>query len=154
MVTPLAVDGPTARRCPVVRGWSASPDDDPPPPTGTTELVGWLQPSEGTGAADDDPADDVLPQLRIADLMQRVDQDLYGGYASSRPRRRTTGPTASSRRPSSSCPTPAGSPGSATCSTPSSGGSSAAFALFIWWRWVRDERRRPRRRGRRDRRGQ
>jgi hypothetical protein len=30
--------------------------------------------------ADDDPTDDVLPQLRIADVIQHVDQDLYGGY--------------------------------------------------------------------------
>ena len=28
-----------------------------------------------------DPTDDVLPQLRIADAIQHVDQDLYGGYA-------------------------------------------------------------------------
>ncbi|MGZ5404537.1 MAG: hypothetical protein ACXWDL_07790, partial [Nocardioides sp.] len=41
----------------------------------------WLQPAEGTGAVDADPSDDVLPQLRVADLVQRVDQDLYSAYA-------------------------------------------------------------------------
>ena len=59
----------------------ADPGDAPAPPEGSADLVGWLQPPEGTGAADDDPGDDVLPQLRIADLVQHVDQDLYGGYA-------------------------------------------------------------------------
>ena len=46
----------------------------------TAELDGWLQPAEGTGEADKDPTDDVLPQVRIADLIQHVDQDLYGAY--------------------------------------------------------------------------
>ena len=40
----------------------------------------WLQPPEGTGEVDKDPSDDVLPQLRIADVIQHVDQDLYGAY--------------------------------------------------------------------------
>ena len=81
MVTPLAIGGTDRPALPVVLGWVAEPGDAPAPPEGSAELVGWLQPSEGTGAADDDPGDDVLPQLRVADLVQRVDQDLYGGYA-------------------------------------------------------------------------
>ena len=60
--------------------------------------------------------------------------------------RTSTAPTPSRRqpearastagRPSSSCRRPAGSPRCATCSTRSSGGSSARFAVFIWWRCV------------------
>jgi surfeit locus 1 family protein len=65
---------------PVVRGWSADPGGVPAV-SGETAFVGWLQPPEGTGARDDDPSDDVLPQLRVADLAQRYDQDLYGAYA-------------------------------------------------------------------------
>ena len=80
-VTPLAVGGPGDPAIPVVRGWTASPDAVPAPPTGPAELVGWLQPPEGSGETDADPTDDVLPQVRIADLVQHVDQDLYGGYA-------------------------------------------------------------------------
>ncbi|MGH3348700.1 MAG: SURF1 family protein [Nocardioides sp.] len=78
VVSPLAVDG-TDAALPVVRGVSETPSSDPV--SGTAELTGWLQPAEGTGAVDDDPGDDVLPQLRVADLVQRVDQDLYSGYA-------------------------------------------------------------------------
>jgi cytochrome oxidase assembly protein ShyY1 len=78
VVTPLAVDGSDAA-LPVVRGVSDTATSEPV--TGTAELTGWLQPPEGTGATDDDPDDDVLPQLRVADLVQRVDLDLYSGYA-------------------------------------------------------------------------
>lgn len=78
VVTPLAVDG-SAAALPVVRGVSDQPTAQPI--AGTGELTGWLQPPEGTGAVDPDPSDDVLPQLRVADLVQRVDLDLYSGYA-------------------------------------------------------------------------
>jgi cytochrome oxidase assembly protein ShyY1 len=86
VVTPLAVDLPGEPAIPVVRGWTPSPESAPAPPAppvpeGAVELVGWLQPPEGTGEADPYPSDDVLPQLRIADLVQHVDQDLYGAYA-------------------------------------------------------------------------
>ena len=64
---------------PVVRGWSPSPGGVPEP-AGDVTLVGRLQPSESAAATDDDPTDDVLPQLRVADLAQRFDEDLYGAY--------------------------------------------------------------------------
>lgn len=83
LVTPITVGDTSAPAVPVVRGWVPTGTDLaslPAPPTGEVDLVGWLQPPEGSGQADDDPRDDVLPELRIADLVQRVDQDLYGAY--------------------------------------------------------------------------
>lgn len=80
-VTPLEVDGAGGSALLVVRGWAPDPASAPAPPQGRAELVGWLQPPEGTGEVDEDPTDDVLPQLRIADAIQHVDQDLYGAYA-------------------------------------------------------------------------
>jgi cytochrome oxidase assembly protein ShyY1 len=80
VVSPLAIPGAHDPAVPVVRGWVADPRQATAPPTGHAELVGWLQPPQGTGEADDDPADAVLPQLRIADVIQHVDQDLYGAY--------------------------------------------------------------------------
>jgi surfeit locus 1 family protein len=80
-VTPLAISARDSPAMPVVRGWVPSPEGAPSPPTGRAELVAWLQPPEGSTAVDEDPDDDVLPQLRIADLIQHVDQDLYGAYA-------------------------------------------------------------------------
>ncbi len=81
VVTPLAVTGPGDPAIPVVRGWVEDPALAPAAPTGPAELVGWLQAPQGTGQADADRSDDVLPQLRIADVIQYVDQDLYGAYA-------------------------------------------------------------------------
>jgi cytochrome oxidase assembly protein ShyY1 len=83
LVTPLAVGAPDAPAVPVVRGWVAQGTDLaslPKPPTGPVDVVGWLQPPE-SGGVDDDTSDDVLPQVRIADLVQRLGgQDLYGAY--------------------------------------------------------------------------
>ncbi len=66
---------------PVVRGWAASGTPTPQVvPSPAASVTGWLQPSESGGAPDDDPGDATYPQLRIADLAQRFDQDLYGAY--------------------------------------------------------------------------
>jgi cytochrome oxidase assembly protein ShyY1 len=85
VVTPLQVGPPDVgagdAALLVVRGWTPDPGTAPAAPIGEAELVAWLQPPEGTGATDEDPTDDVLPQLRIADAIQHVDQDLYGAYA-------------------------------------------------------------------------
>ena len=131
MVTPLGLTDGAA--VPVVLGWVRDPDGAPPPPTGAAELVGWLQPPEGTGATDQDPNDDVVPQLRTADLVQLVDEDLYGAYAVAREG-------------------VAGLPAADLEQLPDAGRFTAlrnllygvewwvfgGFALFVWWRWVRD----------------
>ncbi len=75
VMTPVLV-GDSAM--PVVRGWSATPDV--PAPNGEVELTGWLQASEGSSAPDDDPQDDVIPEMRIASVVQHVDEDLYSAY--------------------------------------------------------------------------
>jgi surfeit locus 1 family protein len=117
-----------------VVGWSTEPVL-PEPLTGEADVTGWLQPPEGTGAVDDDPDDDVVPQLRIADAVQRVDVDLYGAYLVA-------------RDPAPDL-TAAG-----LDQLPEVGTFTAlknllyavewwvfgAFAAFIWWRWVRDQR--------------
>ena len=63
-------------------------------------MTGWLQPGEGSGLTDPDPTDDVLPEMRIADAIQHVDQDLYSGYviASEGPGRPATRRPRGSRR--------------------------------------------------------
>jgi cytochrome oxidase assembly protein ShyY1 len=79
VVTPVLV-GNSAM--PVVRGWSAKPKA--PVPTGDVQVEGWLQASEGSGATDDDPQDDVIPEMRIASIVEHVDADLYGAYVVAR----------------------------------------------------------------------
>jgi cytochrome oxidase assembly protein ShyY1 len=142
-VVPLQVCEPPADGCgdapaiPVVVGWSASADDVPRPPTGPAEVEGWLQPGEGSSEPDPDPADDVLPALRVADLLQRVDVDLYGGYVILE--------TPAAARGAAEPVTPASLP-----KPPTSEGLRnflygiewwffAGFAVFLWWRWTRDE---------------
>jgi surfeit locus 1 family protein len=134
MVTPLAIGGPTASALPVVLGWVADPGRAPTPPEGSAQLVGWLQPPDGTGGVDDDPNDDVLPQLRIADLAQHVDQDLYGGYVVAQ-----DGVD--------------GLPAAELAQLPDAGTFTAirnllyaiewwvfgGFAVLIWWRWVAEQ---------------
>jgi surfeit locus 1 family protein len=135
MVTPLAIGGSADPALPVVLGWVTEPGSAPSPPDGHAGLVGWLQPPEGTGAVDDDPTDDVLPQLRIADLVQHVDQDLYGAYAVAQ-----HGVD--------------GLPAADLAQLPDAGRFTAirnllyaiewwvfgGFAVLIWWRWVQDNR--------------
>jgi len=142
VVTPLTTGGATDPAVPVVRGWTASRDDVPAAPTGEGEVEGWLQPPEGDGSVDDDPTDDVYPQLRVADLAQRVDGDLYSAYAVA--------------TPDQVDPAAAGVTGLETADLeqlPPAGRFTAlrnllyalewwifaVFAFYIWWRYVRDE---------------
>ncbi|MCW2791196.1 MAG: SURF1-like protein [Nocardioides sp.] len=150
VVTPLAIGSASDPAIPVVRGWVDDPADAPAAPTGRGALVGWLQPPQGTGEADPDPTDDVLPQLRIADVIQHVDQDLYGAYVvvadDVAPGAWPTGPTAVNDGTEGLAP--------ATLEQLPDAGTFtavrnllyaiewwffAAFALFVWVRWMRDE---------------
>lgn len=78
VVTPLQVRD-TDAAIPVVRGWA---EEIPvAEPSGPASVEGWLQPPEGrTDVTDDDLDDDVVPQLRVADAIQRVDVDLWSAY--------------------------------------------------------------------------
>ncbi len=145
-VTPVAVcaAGTSCRRAPamlVVRGWAADVRDAPAAPTGRVRVTGWLQPGEGSGTPDPNPGDDVIPELRVADAIQRIDQDLYGGYVIAR----TTDPVAAAGQRPLRAVTPASLPEAATFTALRNllyalewwvfGG----FAVYVWWRWCRDE---------------
>jgi surfeit locus 1 family protein len=154
-VTPVAVcpperDATACAKAPamlVVRGWAPAAKDVPAPPTGAVEVTGWLQPGEGSGLADPDPGDDVIPEMRIADAIQHVDQDLYGAYVIAREvstgsTSRTTGSTG---EPGLRPVTPASLP-QATAFTSLRNLLYAlewwvfgGFAAYVWWRWCRDE---------------
>ena len=134
VVTPLAVGAPDGAALPVVRGWVADPGDAPDPPTGPAELQAWLQPPEGTGQADDDPSDDVLPQLRIADVIQHVDQDLYGAYGVAEAPGPGLEPASLEQLPEVDALT-----GLRNLLYAIEWWFFGAFALFIWWRWVTEE---------------
>lgn len=149
VVTALAVCGEgagcgSAPAVLVLRGWAATEDDVPPPPEGPGAVTGWLQPPEGSGRPDPDPTDDVLPEVRIADAIQRVDQDLYGAYVVAE----TAEPAAASRGLApvtpASLPSPSSSTGLRNLLYAIEWWVFGAFALFVWWRWSRDELQRSR----------
>jgi surfeit locus 1 family protein len=144
LVTPVAVCGETddcatAPAMLVVRGWLPAGKTAPNAPTGDVEVTGWAQPGEGSGLPDPDPADDVIPELRIASAIQHVDQDLYGGYV-------VAGdlvPAACARGLAAVPPDAAPRPGAGTSLRNLLYAVEwwvfAGFAAFIWWRWVRDD---------------
>jgi cytochrome oxidase assembly protein ShyY1 len=139
LVTPVAIceagaDCASAPAILVVRGFLPDGSDAPAAPSGQVDLTGWLQPGEGEGLPDPDPTDAQLPELRIASAVQHVDTDLYGGYV-----------IADEPMPGLEPVTPAALP------EPDSFTSLrnlfyagewwvfAGFAVFLWWRWARDE---------------
>ncbi|GAB2868009.1 hypothetical protein GCM10027026_17660 [Myroides odoratimimus subsp. xuanwuensis] len=139
VVTPLAVDGGVdAPAILVVRGFLDDPEPDPDsapePPTGEAELVAWLQPAEGTGQMDPDPSDDLLPQLRLADAIQHVEQDLYSGYAVLQDPTEGLGQADLDALPKSDQST-----GLRNLLYALEWWIFAGFVLYIWWRYVRDE---------------
>jgi surfeit locus 1 family protein len=138
VVTPLAVGGAEGAALPVVLGWIGDPAERPAPPTGDAQLVGWLQLPEGAASQPDlNPGDDVVPTLRIAEVVQRLDRDAYGGFVIAQD------------------PVVIGAevePVEFSQSTVADWSAGArnlfyaaewwffgGFAVFVWWRYVRDE---------------
>lgn len=149
VVTPVAVcDGSDCARRPamlVVRGWTPDTEDAPAPPTGPVEVTGWLQPPEGSGRVDPDPEDDVLQEVRIADAIQRVDQDLYGAYVISKDLEEsdtnagTTGAAGLEPVTPASLPEPETFTALRNLLYALEWWVFAAFGLVVWWRWCSDE---------------
>lgn len=146
VVTPVAVCESDCAERPamlVVRGWTPSTDQAPPAPEGRVAITGWLQPSEGSGVQDPDPTDDVLQEMRVADAIQHVDQDLYGAYVIAE--EVSAGSNRSGIEPGLEGVTPDSLPEPQTFTALRNllyaleWWVFGAFALFVWWRWVSDE---------------
>lgn len=144
-VTPVAVcapgDAAACRRAsavPVVRGWAPSPAAAPAPPHGAVRLRGWLEPGESSSASDPDPADDVVPQLRIGDLVQRTSHDLYGGYVLAQ---RSQPPAGEGLRPVAPArlPEPTVFTALRNLLYAVQWWVFGGFAVYVWLRWCRDE---------------
>ena len=122
----------------VVRGWARSIGQIPDPPRGAVDLAGWLQPGDGSTSLDAHPRDKVLPALRIADALQHVHQDLYGGYVLAR----TTDPAATNgllRVTPASLPAVSSFTAVRNLLYALEWWLFGGFAVFLWWRWCRDE---------------
>lgn len=143
-VTPVAVcEEPascaSASAVLVVRGWTAEPERAPTAPEGVVELTGWLQPPEGAGRPDTDPADDLLPELRIADAIQRVDQDLYGAYLIADEADPVGALDGLEPVTPASLPAPESDTGLRNLLYGIQWWAFTGFALYVWWRWAKDE---------------
>ena len=143
LVTPLSVGDPGQPAVPVVRGWVADatdPLDLPAPPAGEVDVLGWLQPTESAGETDDDTSDRVVPNLRVADLVQLLPsgQDLYGAYVIAQeplPTDADAGVVAASL---DQLPPASRFTGLRNILYAIEWWVFAAFAAFLWWRYVRD----------------
>jgi cytochrome oxidase assembly protein ShyY1 len=130
----------TGSAIPVVLGWHAG-QELPPPLKTTGTLTGWLQASQGDGASAS-PKPGVVSSLRIADLAQRVDVDLYGAYVIADHSKGQDVPWGGLRQ-------------AHLDQQPSAGGWAGlrnlfygvewwffgGFAIFLWIKWMRDETR-------------
>jgi cytochrome oxidase assembly protein ShyY1 len=146
VASPVRVDG-TGSAVYVVRGWTSSRDRVPAAPSGSTRLVGWLQPGDQSGAVDERPGDDVLPSLDISAALDHVDVDLFSAYV--------VGADRQAHWPAAYSPVNDGSAGLVDVPAPAPPKADATtglrnflyaiewwlfaiFALYIWWRYVRD----------------
>lgn len=130
VVTPVLVEqGGSAM--PVVRGWSASPSA--PPAVGAVEVTGWLQAGEGTGRVDEDPHDQVIPEMRVPSMVEHVDADLYSGYVVAR----SAGPDLRAVTPES-IPEVSATTALRNLLYALEWWVFAVFAVYLWWRWLRD----------------
>lgn len=146
VVTPVTVCRDRCDTSPamlVVRGWTPRPAS-PDLRAGRVNLTGWLQPPEGSGRPDPDPDDDVLPELRIADAIQRVDQDLYGAYVIGKDMvpegpTDTDGTTGLAPVPPDSLPEPESFTALRNLLYALEWWVFGGFAVVVWWRWCSDE---------------
>ncbi len=126
---------------PVVRGWQSGPDL-PSTPSGEGMITGWLQPSQDAGPNAGSLAEGVLPALRIADLVQRVDVDLYGAYVVADHSQSQSVDWQGLRQAHLDQEPSAGSwAGLRNLFYGVEWWFFAGFAIFLWGKWVRDETR-------------
>ncbi len=121
----------------VVRGWAPEPSDALLDVTGSADVVGWIQPPEGGLVTDDDASDDVFPEIRVADAVQRVDRDLYSAYVVA-DLSRTPGVGDLETAELASLPRADRFTALRNLLYAVEWWIFGAFAAFIWWRWRRD----------------
>lgn len=142
LVTPLEVcqdvDCSAPSALAVVVGWTGSGEVPPSDlaPRGSAAVTAWIQPGEQDDTPDLDPEDAVLPSLRIAALVPSVDRDLYSafGILRSPPAPETLTPVTPQN-----LPRPPASTALRNLLYAVQWWIFGGFAVFMWWRWCRDE---------------
>jgi surfeit locus 1 family protein len=145
VASPIAVDGSAADTPAiyVVRGWS--PTTTSTDPTGAVTVVAWLEPGEDGDAIDAHPHDDVLPQLQLSLALSHVDRDLFSAYAVVADQQADW--TVATHNDGTQGLRAVAEP-AAPKADPTTGLRNllyafqwwlfGCFAIYIWWRYVRD----------------
>ncbi len=87
----------------------------------------------------------MLPEIRIADAIQRADRDLYGAYLIADQADPPAATTGLEPVTPASLPEPASGVGLRNLLYGVQWWVFAVFAVYVWWRWARDEVERARR---------
>ncbi|KGN33012.1 hypothetical protein N802_15925 [Knoellia sinensis KCTC 19936] len=142
LVAPLRVSA-TGATLPVLRGWIASPTDLPPVPSGTVTVTGGLAPPESPYAGES-PPEGQLGSIDTSILVGRWSGDLYNAFVfqqteAPEPAAGDLGELGELER----VPTPSGDTGFKwrNAAYAFQWWIFALFALYLWWRIVRDEQR-------------
>ncbi|WP_404384582.1 SURF1 family protein [Knoellia locipacati] len=139
VVAPLRVTA-TGATLPVLRGFVTSPAELPPVPTGTVTVTGGLAPPESpyAGAA---PPEGQLGSVDTSVLVGRWSGDLYNAFVFQQEETPAAAP--GSLGSMQRVPTPSGETGFKwrNAAYALQWWAFALFALYMWWRIVRDEGR-------------
>jgi len=132
---------------PVARGWVADPDDAGPPPSGVLQLTGRLIPSEAP-LPETAPGDGRASAVSVAELINRWDISSYPGFVAATTEISSDGSDVSAAAGADLKPLDIGPQPPAQKFNWLNLFYSlewvvfAGFALFIWWRLVKDDYRR------------
>ncbi|MEO6586678.1 MAG: SURF1 family protein [Knoellia sp.] len=137
VVAPLKVAA-TGANLPILRGWVASPEQAPAVPRGTVTITGGLAPPESPYAGPPPPADQ-LGSIDTSILVGRWPGALYNAFIFQKSE--TPAPSASALGPLERVPTPTGDVGFKwrNAAYAFQWWIFALFALYLWWRNVREE---------------
>ena len=120
---------------PVVRGWAK--EATAPAPSGEVAVRGWLQASEGSSLPDPDPQDDVIPEMRVASVVEHVDADVYSAYVVSQ--KSSTGTGGLAQVTPGSVPQISSSTSLRNLLYAIQWWIFGGFAVYVWTRWCRDQ---------------
>ena len=139
LVAPLRVAS-TGATLPVLRGFVTSPSHLPPVPSGTVTVTGGLAPPESPYAGQA-PPEGQLGSVDTSVLVGRWPGDLYNAFVFQQ--EESPAATAATLGPMERVPTPSGETGFKwrNAAYAFQWWAFALFALYMWWRIVRDEKR-------------
>ncbi len=137
VVAPLRVSA-TGATLPDLRGFVTSPDDAPPVPQGQVTVTGGLAPPESPYAGDA-PPEGQLASVDTSVLVSRWPGELYNAFVFQQ--EQTPPPSAESVGTMERVPTPSGDMGFKwrNAAYALQWWAFALFALFMWWRIVKED---------------